>query len=173
MPDPNPVVDALLASGRRELTTTPTEDTAVIDADEPQPPMPAEGQPYAFVAVERTHSVHADRPEWDREAVVIPEWDREMLEYRRSQGDTLLPIGPDGDTGTRAIVEPRRAATVAELAALPVGSIVLANDQAWTLHWPGNGWSVCPSCEITYCAEDLLDYTGDSVTVLHVPEVTA
>ena len=174
MTDPNPIIDALLASGRLELTTTPTEDTAVIDAETPTDPIPAEGAPHAWVAVQRRHSVNADRPEWDHRAVVIPAHDTVELDYARARDITLLPIGPDGDTGTRAIVEPRRAGTIAELAALPVGSIVLANDQAWTLHWPGTGWSVCPSCEITYCAEDLLDYTGEPVTVLHVPaEVTA
>ncbi|TLF96789.1 hypothetical protein FEK35_27240 [Nocardia cyriacigeorgica] len=56
----------------------------------------------------------------------------------------------------------------ADLDALPVGSIVLADGQAWTLRWPGNGWTVCPSCEINYCTEDLIAY-AESVTVVHVP----
>lgn len=151
------------------LNLTTPEDTAVIDAETPTDPIPADDQPHAYVVVQRTHSVNADRPDWAAAAYVISEHDHDEIAFARARGRTLLPIGPDGDTGTRAIVEPRRAATVAELAALPVGSIVLANDQAWTLHWPGNGWSVCPSCEITYCAEDLLDYTGEPVTVLHTP----
>lgn len=118
MTDPNPVVAALLASGRRELAKhrvthlhkpkpTPPEDTAVSHVDDPQPPMPAEGAAYAYVAVERTFSPYADRPEWDFKAVVIPEWNHKELEYWRNQdGHTLIPIGPDGDTGTRAITEP-------------------------------------------------------------------
>lgn len=69
-------------------------------------PIPAADAPHAYVAVERKFSANADRPEWDWNAVVIPEWDHENLEFRRSQGDHLIPIGPDGDTGTRAITAP-------------------------------------------------------------------
>lgn len=121
MTDPNPALAALLASGRRELAKhrvthlhkpkpTPPEDTAVSHADDPQPPMPAEGAPHAYVAVQRTHSVNADRPEWNDDATVIPAWDTERIEEHRRHAQhhdcTLLPIGPDGDTGTRAITEP-------------------------------------------------------------------
>lgn len=120
MTDPNPVVDALLASGRRELTTTPTEDTAVSHADEPQPPIPAEGAPHAYVAVRRTHSVNADRPEWETDPHLIPAHEVDELIYWNTQPDvSLLPIGPDGDTGTRAITgqETRIAELEAELQA--------------------------------------------------------
>lgn len=67
-------------------------------------PLPAEGAPHAYAAVWRLNSPHADRPEWDqRKCLVVPEWDREHLDHLRSLGYALLPIGPDGDTGTRAI----------------------------------------------------------------------
>ncbi|MGS2805360.1 hypothetical protein [Nocardia sp. MW-W600-9] len=79
------------------------EDTPVSHADEPQPPIPADDAPHAWVAVQRYHSVHADRPEWAAQAVVVPEWDHDSLAAFRRQGRHLLPIGPNGDTGTRAI----------------------------------------------------------------------
>ncbi|MFD3426091.1 hypothetical protein [Nocardia fluminea] len=108
MTDPNPVVAALLASGRRELTTTPTEDTAVIDAETPTAPIPAEGAPHAYVAIKRTHSVNADRPEWANDPHLIPAHETDELVYWNTRpGYTLLPIGPDGDTGTKAVIEPR------------------------------------------------------------------
>lgn len=69
-------------------------------------PIPAEDAPHAYVAIRRTHSVNADRPEWDPDAAVIPEWNADDINFARSQGYTLIPIAPDGDTGTRAIVEP-------------------------------------------------------------------
>lgn len=103
MTDSNPIVDALLASGRRELTTTPTEDTAVIDTDEPQPPIPAEGAPHAYVAVCRNPA--AKHAAWWQDAVVIPAQSTEEQHYYTRQGYELLPIGPDGDTGTRAITD--------------------------------------------------------------------
>ncbi len=81
---------------------------------EPADPIPADDAPHAYVAVQRTFSPHADRPEWDRDARVIPEWDRDELAWRRACGDTMLPIGPDGDTGTRAITEPAPALEMAE-----------------------------------------------------------
>lgn len=92
------------------MSNIPTKDTAVSHVDEPQPPMPAEGAPYAFVVVERTFSPYADRFECRRDAIVIPEWDHKELEnWRNRPGYALIPIGPDGDTGTRAIVEPAPA----------------------------------------------------------------
>lgn len=67
-------------------------------------PLPAEGAPHAYAAVWRLNSPRADRPEWDeRNALVVPEWDRERLDRLRALGYHLIPIGPDGDTGTRAI----------------------------------------------------------------------
>lgn len=78
-------------------------------------PIPAEGAPHAYVAIRRTHSVNADRPEWDYSAYVIPEWDRERLDELRHFGFTLLPIGPDGDTGTKAITEPAPAKPALEM----------------------------------------------------------
>lgn len=134
--DPNPVVDALLASGSRELTTTPIEDTAVIDAENPVEPIPAEGAPHAFVAVCRNPA--AKHAAWWQDAVVIPAQSTEEQHYYTRQGYELLPIGPDGDTGTRAIVEPRviAAPTSAEeftawrasLDAVPTGSIARTED---------------------------------------------
>lgn len=134
-------------------TTTPTEDTAVIDADAPADPIPAEGAPHAWVVVARTFSANADRPEWLRDAIVIPEWDHKELEYwrRDRKGFAVLPIGPDGDTGTRAIVEPRTVTTAAEADALPVGTILLHID------CPDSGpciWTrVCAPSEV----EDAID----------------
>lgn len=86
--------------------TTDPEDTAVTHADEPQPPIPAEGAPHAYVAVRRYHSLNADRPEWQAPAYVVPEHDHDELDLARRRGFSLLPIGPDGDTGTRAITAP-------------------------------------------------------------------
>lgn len=91
--------------------TTP-EDTAVSHAEEPQPPIPAEGAPHAYVAIRRTHSVNADRPEWETDPHLIPAHEVDELIYWNTQPDvSLLPIGPDGDTGTRAIGEPRTLPT--------------------------------------------------------------
>ncbi|MFC4373344.1 hypothetical protein ACFO5K_04445 [Nocardia halotolerans] len=96
------------------------------DAETPTDPIPADDQPHAYVLVERTHSPHADRPEWDRGAIVIPEWDHDELAHWRDYHDkyALIPIGPDGDTGTRAITEPRTVSTVEELDALPEGTVI-------------------------------------------------
>lgn len=80
--------------------------------DTQTPPLPTPGAPHAYIAVRRTHSPHADRPEWHHRAKVIPAWDADDLAYARRCGDTLLPIGPDGDAGTRAIVEEFRPAEV-------------------------------------------------------------
>lgn len=82
-------------------------------------PLPAPGSAHAYVAVQRTFSSHADRPEWGRDAIVIPEWDHKELEYwrRDRKGFALLPIGPDGDTGTRAI-DPATAEQLADERAL-------------------------------------------------------
>ncbi|MFD4444888.1 hypothetical protein ACFWPK_34445 [Nocardia sp. NPDC058519] len=113
MTDPNPVVAALLASGRRELAEhrvtnlrtpkpAPTEDTAVIDAETPADPIPADDQPHAYVAIKRTHSPYADRPEWAEDIHLIPAHQASEIAYWRTRpGYTLLAIGPDGDTGTR------------------------------------------------------------------------
>jgi hypothetical protein len=164
MTDPNPALAALLASGRRELAKhrvthlhkpkpTPPEDTAVINAAEPQPPMPAEGAPHAYVAVQRTHSVNADRPEWNDDATVIPAWDTERIEEHRRHAQhhdcTLLPIGPDGDTGTRAIVEPRGFVELVDpdkLDLLPRGSAVLTrNGRVWQKAFNAMVTEWCPA----------------------------
>ena len=83
-----------------------TTEEITMTTPDPVDPIPADDAPHAYVAVKRTHSPHADRPEWDHTAVVIPEWDHEELAYRRRLGEDLIPIGPDGDTGTRAVAEP-------------------------------------------------------------------
>jgi hypothetical protein len=173
MTDPNPVVDALLASGRRELTTTSTEDTAVIDAETPVDPIPADDQPHAYVVVQRTHSVNADRPEWAAAAYVISEHDHDEIAFARARGRTLLPIGPDGDTGTRAIVEPRRTEDPAELDTLPIMSIVRAygvahqavpSERGGALEW------LKPAGQRTYTSAELLAACrGKGVTVLYEP----
>ncbi|MFC4124898.1 hypothetical protein [Nocardia rhizosphaerae] len=106
----SPALAALLAAGRRELakhrTTTlrkrPRKDATVITEPTPDP-IPADTAPHAYVALKRYHNVHADRPEWEPEAFTVPEWNHAELENRRRQGYELLPIGPDRDTGTRAI----------------------------------------------------------------------
>ncbi|MFC9966305.1 hypothetical protein ACFVH4_18915 [Nocardia ignorata] len=88
--------------------------------DAPADPIPADGQPHAYVLVERTHSPHADRPEWDRPAIVIPVHETSDLAYWRGRpSHALIPIGPDGDTGTRAITgaEARIAELESELKA--------------------------------------------------------
>lgn len=107
----------------RPATTAPTtgrQETAVPEQTDTQtPPLPAPGAPHAYVAVQRTHSPHADRPEWHHRAKVIPAWDADDLAYARRCGDTLLPIGPDGDTGTRWVTEePDEATAPDETAAL-------------------------------------------------------
>lgn len=96
---------------RDQLAAERSDDTTeeiTMTTPEPVDPIPAAGAPHAYVLVERTHSPNADRPEWDRSAVVIPEWEREELAHWRDYHDkyALIPIGPDGDTGTRAITEP-------------------------------------------------------------------
>lgn len=95
--------------------------------DTQTPPLPAPGEPHAYVAVRRTHSPHADRPEWSHRAYVIPAWDDEEIDNAMRCADTLLPIGPDGDTGTRWVTEPHHIESPEELDALPVGSVVLDN----------------------------------------------
>src|SRR5690606_26656120 len=95
-----------------------TTEVITMTTPEPVDPIPADDAPHAYVAVKRTHSLHADRPEWDHTAVVIPEWDHEELAYRRRLGEDLIPIGPDGDTGTRAITgEAEKLAAVRAIAA--------------------------------------------------------
>lgn len=120
--------------------TTDPEDTAVSHADEPQPPMPAEGAPHAYVAIKRTHSLNADRPEWETDPHLIPAHEVDELIYWNTQPDvSLLPIGPDGDTGTRAIVEPRRIEDPAELTSLPYDTLIVAHDaRPYVQH--NDGW---------------------------------
>lgn len=72
---------------------------------EQTPPLPAPGEPHAYIAVRRTHSPHADRPEWFHRAQVVPAWDEAAIAYALKCGETLLPIGPSGDTGTRWVPE--------------------------------------------------------------------
>ena len=93
--------------------TTPPEDTAVSHVDAPQPPIPAEGAPHAYVAVQRNPA--AEQPTWWQDAVVIPAQSTEEQHYYTRQGYELLPIGPDGDTGTRAITEPAPAKPALEM----------------------------------------------------------
>lgn len=69
------------------------------------PPMPAPDAPHAYIAVQRTHSPYADRPEWAYDAAVIGAHETRELERFARDGWHLLPIGPDGDTGTRWIPE--------------------------------------------------------------------
>lgn len=107
-PNPNQFVTlsqfVTLNAGYPETTSVPAlpaaEEREISDTD----PLPAEGAPHAYVAVLRTFSPHADRPEWNQtDALVVPEWEREHLAHLRGVGYALIPIGPDGDTGTRAI----------------------------------------------------------------------
>ncbi|MFD4457673.1 hypothetical protein [Nocardia sp. NPDC058480] len=119
---------------------TPTEDTAVIDAETPADPIPAEGAPHAWVALKRYHSPNADRPEWLFGAAVVPAHDAEDLAYYRKQGYELLPIGPDGDTGTRAIAEPRKITDFAEFTHLPVGTVVAGTDTGTVSERVADGW---------------------------------
>lgn len=85
------------------MTEQTTQEQAPMT--EQTDPLPAPGAPHAYVAVQRTYSECADRPEWDRCAVVIPEWDTATIDRARRSGQALLPIGPDGDTGTRWVTE--------------------------------------------------------------------
>lgn len=92
-----------------------TTEEMTMTTPEPVDPIPADDQPHAYVAVKRTHSPYADRPEWARGAFTVPVHDSEEIEHWRRQGYTLIPIGPDGDTGTRAITTPRRVEKADEL----------------------------------------------------------
>lgn len=170
--------DRMVASGYR-ITTT--EETAVTH-DEPQPPIPADDQAHAYVVVERTHSPHADRPEWDRPAIVIPAHEASDLAYWRGRPDhALIPIGPDGDTGTRAVVEPRTVSTVAELDALPIGATILleygvvaqavgGDEDIAASGWMGIGH------DLLWTSAQVVKHAGKgagkgaSFTVLYVPE---
>lgn len=98
-------MNALFGNDFPCCTTTP-EDTAVIDADTPTDPLPAEGAPHAYVVVRRTHSAWADRPEWAGGAFIVPAHQADEIEHWRKQGYTLIGIAPDGDAGTRAVFDP-------------------------------------------------------------------
>ncbi|MFF4026939.1 hypothetical protein ACFYY5_29225 [Nocardia elegans] len=62
----------------------------------------AQSEPDAYIAVKRTHSPNADRPEWDWHATVIPAGAEyaEDREWRLDRGFDLLPI-VGTETGTR------------------------------------------------------------------------
>lgn len=83
-----------------------TTEEISMTTPEPVDPTPADDAPHAYVAVRRTHSPNADRPEWAYPAYSVAEWNHEQLDWFRRKGFDLIPIGPDGDTGTRAITEP-------------------------------------------------------------------
>lgn len=61
-----------------------------------------QAEPDAYIAVKRTHSPNADRPEWDWHATVIPAGDEfaEDRDWRADRGYELLPIVAT-ETGTR------------------------------------------------------------------------
>ncbi|WP_280201294.1 hypothetical protein [Nocardia cyriacigeorgica] len=94
---------------RDQLAAERSDDTTeeiTMTTPEPVDPIPADDAPHAYVAVRRTHSPNADRPEWQWDAGVIPVHDRAEIDLHRRRGYELIPIGPDGDTGTRAITKP-------------------------------------------------------------------
>ncbi|WP_043654492.1 hypothetical protein [Nocardia thailandica] len=111
-----------------------------MDSAEPQPLIPAPDAPHAYVAVRRMHSVNADRPEWEYPAYVVPEWDRERIDELRHFGFALLPIGPDGDTGTRAVTEPRKITDFGEFTHLPIGTVVAGTDTGTVFERVDCGW---------------------------------
>lgn len=106
-------------------------------------PLPAPGKPHAYIAVTRTHSPHADRPEWDRRAVVIPAWDDKELVYARQRGEELLPIAPDGESGTRHGVETLALRPGLRLSNGMAEAVVLEQlltpfaPGLWRVHFPG------------------------------------
>lgn len=93
------------------MTTNPAPNETTAD------PIPADDAPHAYVAVLRTHSPYADRPEWAATSYVIPEHDHDELALARRRGYALLPIGSDGDAGTRAVIEPGPPPHVLEMRA--------------------------------------------------------
>lgn len=122
----NPALAALLDAGRRVLaqhrTTTlrkpAPKDTPVSHADEPADPIPAPDAPHRipFVTTAST-TVTVPNTGQSREEATEQAWEevyvslchqcaREVDLGEFEPEEQSAPIGPDGDTGTRAIVEP-------------------------------------------------------------------
>lgn len=93
-------------------------------------PIPAEGAPHAWIAVQRRYGHTAPRPVWGRDAEVIAATEPDDLAYFRDREDyDLIPIGPDGDTGTRAIVDQDARITDLQTA---IRDLIEERDQAIT-----------------------------------------
>lgn len=116
--DPHRAADQEVAAMARELLAARAR-IAELEAGQPAPD--------AWVAVKRTHSIHAEGPEWSCDAAVIPATDTAECRHYAAQGFDLVPIAADG-VGTRwAAAQPA-----------PVGYAVTAQAGA-------DLWAVLPS----------------------------
>lgn len=91
----------------------------------------AQAEPDAYIAVKRTYSPNADRPEWDWHAIVIPAGDEfaEDRDWRAERGFDLLPI-VGTETGTRP------AAPQSD----PAGYVVVTRNPEGGLHRSATVW---------------------------------
>ena len=123
----------------------------------------AQSEPHAYIAVKRRFSIHADQPEWEWDAAVIPAgddhaWDRDD---HKKRGYELLPIAGT-ETGTRPTTPQSD----------PAGYVVVTRNSEGGLHRSATAWD---DLERATAAGDFqarhADGTGCTAAVYELREV--